>query len=51
MVCVPLSNDHPFEKHGVFAFWEANGYTIAGAVDWVPRPNERIVCHVYKKTL
>ena len=32
---VPLSKEHPFEKHGVFDFWKENGYRIAGKIQWV----------------
>lgn len=47
--CVPLSIDHPFSNHGVFKFWEENGYKKIGTIQWVASPEEKIPCYFYLK--
>lgn len=49
--CVPLTKNHPFEKHGVFDFWEANGYLKEGEIRWIASPSEKLECYFYRKDL
>lgn len=49
--CVPLTKNHPFKKHGVFDFWKANGYKVAGNINWVVSPSEKMGCYFYKKDI
>ncbi len=49
--CVPLSIDHPFEKNGVFEFFEGNGYSKAGSINWNGSSPKIIECYLMRKKL
>ena len=47
--CVPLTKNHPLINNGVFDFWRINGYKMAGEINWVASPSEKIACDFYRK--
>ena len=48
---VPLSKNHPYEKHDVYDFWESNGYSKCEEISWISNSNEKIECFLLKKEL
>ncbi len=44
---VPLTKEHPFEKNGVFTFWQKHGYRKEGEIIW----NGKFECHLFRKRL
>jgi len=48
---VPLSKDHPYEKHDVFLFWKKQGYQKCGEISWISNSKQIIECYLLKKEL
>lgn len=45
ILCVPLT--YP----AAIGFWERNGYSNVGTINWVADKEEKIACQFYKKSL
>lgn len=48
---VPLTVQHPYKSHGVFEFFETNGYRNVGTIDWVNQKGDILPCLLYRKEL